>query len=448
MSIAKMYAEKLRTPAEAAACVKSGDWVDFGMGGNYPDLLDEALAKRKDELADVKIRGGLRVTPHIAVVEADRNRDVFTYNSWHFGAYERKLHDANLCNYIPMTFRYLPYFYRNHLHVDAAFLAVSKMDENGYFSFGLSNAAAKSIARKAKILVLEENEQSPRVCGNAYNHAIHVSEADMIVRGEHAPMPHLLNKTPAEAEIAIARRIVGMIENGSVLQLGIGGLPDVVGNMIAESDLKDLGCHTEMIGDAFVKIANAGKLTNARKTTDTGKSVWTLALGTQELYERIDLNPQTWSYPVDYVNDPHVIAANDKMVCINSALEADLYGQVCAETVGDRNISGSGGQLDFLTGAFLSDGGQGFICLTSAYTSPDGELKSRIVPSMSPGNIVTDPRSQAFYIVTEYGAVNLAGLSTWERAEQIISIAHPTFRDALIEAADQQRIWRRSNKIF
>jgi acyl-CoA hydrolase len=444
--IAKLYADKLRTPSEAAGCVKSGDWVDYGMGANYPDLADLALAKRKEELTDVKIRGGLRIAPRIAVAEADPECGTFTYNSWHFSAYERKLHDRNLCNYLPMTFRYLPYFYRRHLSVDVAFLAVSKMDENGYFSLGLSNAAARSIVGAAKTVVLEENEHYPFTLGCGTNHTIHISEADMIVRGEHDPLAELVNKQPSAEEIAIARHIVGMIENGSVLQIGIGSLPDVVGSLIAESDLKDLGCHSEMIGDAFVKIDKAGKLSNSRKEEHKGKSVWTLALGTKETYDWVDRNPNSWSFPVDYVNDPYVIASNDKMICINSALEADLYGQVCAETVGFRNISGSGGQLDFLTGAFLSNGGKGFVCLTSTYRSPDGTQRSRIVPSMSEGNIVTDPRSQAFYIVTEYGSVNLAGLSTWERAEKMISIAHPIFRDELIASAEKQKIWRRSNR--
>ncbi|MDR2163524.1 MAG: butyryl-CoA:acetate CoA-transferase [Clostridiales Family XIII bacterium] len=444
--IGKEYRDKLRSPDDVAKAVKSGDWVDYGMGPNFPELLDSALAKRKGELKDVKIRGGLVVAPRIEVVESDRLRETFTYNSWHFGAYERKLHDANLCNYIPMTFRYLPHFYRNHIPVDVAFLTGSVMDEKGYFSVGLTNAATRAIMQKARIVIMEENENYPAARGDGFENTVHISEVDMVVRGEHRPLPELANKEPTREEKEIAKHIVGLIENGSILQFGIGGLPDVVGTMIADSDLKDLGCHTEMLGDAYVKIHRAGKLSNHTKNRHRGKSIWTIALGSRDVYEWIDENDDIWSYPVDYVNATEVIAANDKMVCVNSALEADLYGQVCAESVGTRNISGSGGQLDFLTGAFLSDGGKGFICLTSTYRSTDGEVKSRIVPTMSEGNIVTDPRSQAFYLVTEYGAVNLAGLSTWERAEKIVSIAHPSFRDELIRAADRQKIWRRSNR--
>jgi acyl-CoA hydrolase len=446
MTVADEYTNKLCSPDEAVAHVKSGDWVDYGMGANFPDILDGALAERKGEITDVKVRGGLRLSPHIAVVESDRLRETFTYNSWHFSTYERRLHDAGLCDYIPMTFRYLPRFYKNHLSVDIAFLAVSKMDERGYFSMGFSNAATRAILEKAKFVVLEENERYSRTRGDGSANAIHISEVNRVVAGNHKPLGGLTNKTPSGEEIEIAKHIVGMTENGSVLQLGIGGLPDAVGTMIADSDLKDLGCHSEMVGDAFVKIDRAGKLTNNTKSVHRGKSLSTLVLGTQELYDWVDDNPKMWMYPVDYVNDPETIAANDKMICINGALEADLYGQVCAESAGYRNISGSGGQLDFLTGAFLSEGGKGLICLTSAYTAPTGELRSRIVPSMRRGNIVTDPRSQAYYIVTEYGAVNLAGLSTWERAERIVSIAHPRFRDELIASAERQNIWRRSNR--
>jgi acyl-CoA hydrolase len=446
MRIVEEYSRKLCTPKKAVSYVKSGDWVDYGMGVNFPELLDRELAKRKDELKNVKIRGGLNLTPPIAVVESDPNREAFTYNSWHFSAYERKLHDRNLCNYIPMTFRYLPYFYRNHIMVDVAFLPVSTMDEDGYFGMGLTNAATRAIVETAKMVILEECEHYPSICGEDKKHLIHISDVDKVVQGKHSQLPNAINKKPSPEEVMIAKCIVPEIDHGSVIQLGIGGLPDTVGALIAESDVKDLGCHTEMVGDAYVKLYQAGKLTNRKKNLHKGKSIWTLAIGTSKLYEWINYNKDTWSCPVDYVNAPDIMAMNDKMICINSAIEVDLYGQTCAESAGSRNISGSGGQLDFLTGSFLSKGGKGFICLTSTYTASDGNVKSRIVPRMTYGNIITDPRSQAFCIVTEYGAVNLAGLSTWERAEKIIEIAHPMFRDELIEAADEMKIWRKSEK--
>lgn len=445
MAIKWEYSDKLRKAEDAVCCVKSGNWVDYGLGTNFPELLDRALAKRKGSLEDVKIRGGLSIYP-IAVVESDPGRDVFTYNSWHFSSYERKLHDKNLCNYIPMTFRYLPHFYRRYLDVDVAFIPVSRMNDSGYFSVGLTNAGIRTVMEKAKIVILEENENLPFSLGEKSKSMIHISEADMIVTGDHSPIPETRNKEPSKEEYIIANQIVNMIENGSVLQLGIGGIPDTVGKLIAESDIKDLGCHSEMIGDAYLRIHKAGKLTNKYKKTNTGKSVWTLAIGTNELFEWLHLNQEAASYPVDYVNAPEIISANEKMICINGAIGIDLFGQTCAESVGMRNISGAGGQLDFLTGAFYSDGGKGFICMTSTYIKQDGSIESCIVPHIWEGSIITDPRSQAFYIVTEYGMANLAGLSTWERAEKIISIAHPDFRESLIHAAERQKIWRKSNK--
>ena len=448
MNVWAEYEKKLHTPEDAAAVVKSGDWVDYSMGPNFPELLDKALASRKTELKDVKIRGGLTIYPYIAVVEEDKQRGSFIFNSWHFSAYERKLHDMNLCNYIPMTFRYLPNYYRKgFIHSDVAFVCGSKMDEKGNFSIGISNTCSKALVENASFVVLEENESYPRVCGDGHYNVINVSEVDMVVTGKHRNLPILSCKDPSIEDVKIAAHILSKIENGSILQLGIGGLPDVVGSMIAESDLKDLGCHSEMIGDAFVKLHEAGKLTNATKKVHKGKSVWTLALGTEKTYEWLNNNEEAWTYPVDYVNYLENIAVNDKLISINSALEADLYGQICSETVGARNISGAGGQLDFLTGAFFSEGGKGILCMTSTYTTKDGEVKSRIVPTMSPGNVVTDPRSQAFYIATEFGIVNLAGLSTWERAEKMISIAHPDFGDELIAAAEEQKIWVRSNRM-
>jgi len=344
-----------------------------------------------------------------------------------------------------MTFRYLPFFYRKHISVDVAFIAVSKMDKDGYFSAGLSSTATKAIAENAKTVVLEVNEKYP-LSNTGKGHAIHISEVDKVVEGKHRLPPELPVKPPSLEEREIARHIVGLVENGAVLQLGIGALPDVVGCLIADTDIKDLGCHSEMLGNAYLKLWRAGKLTNKIKRIHKGKSIWTLALGSQELYDWIDGNDEACSYSVDYTNDPDMIAQNDKLISVNSAVSVDLYGQTCAESAGTRNISGSGGQLDFLTGSFYSKGGRGFICLTSSYKDRHGKVHSRIVPTLGCGDIVTDPRSQAFYLATEYGIVNLAGLSTWERAEKIISIAHPDFREELISHAVQQKIWRRSNK--
>ncbi len=246
---------------------------------------------------------------------------------------------------------------------------------------------------------------------------------------------------------AVAELIVPEIPNGACLQLGIGGMPNTIGAMIAQSDLKDLGVHTEMYVDAFVDIAKAGKITGARKNLDKGRQVYAFAAGTQKLYDYIDHNPEVLGAPVDYTNDVRVIAQLDNFISINNAIDLDLFGQVNAESAGIKHISGTGGQLDFVMGAYLSKGGKSFICMSSTVTGKDGSLKTRIVPTLTTGTITTDPRSTVQYLVTEYGMVNLKGITTWERAEKIISIAHPDFREQLIQDAEKMGIWRKSNRI-
>jgi len=224
-------------------------------------------------------------------------------------------------------------------------------------------------------------------------------------------------------------------------------MPNAIGAMIAQSDLKDLGVHTEMLVDSFVDMYEAGRITCRRKQIDKGKMVYTFAMGTQKLYDFLDENPMAISYPVSYTNNPYVIAQNDNMVCINNAVQVDLFGQVASEASGPRHISGTGGQLDFIFGSYKSKGGKGFICLSSTIKDDNGNLVSRIVPTLEPGTIVTVPRTINYYVVTEYGIAMMKGKSTWERAEALINIAHPDFRDELIKEADKMKIWVKTNKI-
>ena len=445
MNFAEEYKRKLKTPEEAVKLVKDGDWVDYSVGIGFPVLLDAALAKRKDELRDIKIRGSLAMQP-IQAVEQDRERRTFTYNSWHCSGYERKLCDEGLCNYIPMIFRNMASYYRRYLTVNVAMISVAPMDSKGFFNFSMVNCTTRAILDAADLIILEVNEHMPHVYGGQED-CIHISEVDVVVEGEHKSLAQLPVPPATEIDEKIASLLLPHIPDGATIQLGIGGMPNSVGKLMAESDLKDLGMHTELLSDGFVDLYEAGKLTNSRKTLHRGKGVFGIALGSQRLYDWVGENQGLLSFPMDYVNQPNVMAQMENMISINNCIAIDLYGQVSSESAGTRHISGTGGQLDFSTGAYDAPGGKGFICMTSSYRDKAGNLKSRILPKFTEGDIITTPRTQAFYIVTEYGIVNLAGRSTWERAELLISLAHPDFRDELIAAADKQKIWRNSNRI-
>ena len=442
-SVFESYRAKLRTPEEAVRVIRSGDWVDYTTNVGFPVLLDAALAKRKEELWDVKIRGNLLFGP-IQTVECDPTRQHFMYNSWHYSAYERKLSDRGLCNYIPMIFRNVAPYYRHFLTVNVAMMCVTPMDKHGYFNLSCAAGIAKAVLEKADVVILEVNEHLPRILGG-FDECIHIDDVDFVVEGNHPPLPEFPVKEPAPEELQIAAHVIHHITDGSTLQLGIGTLPDVVGAQLAQSSLRDLGMHTELCGDAFFRMHEAGVLTNKRKTLHKDKGVLGMAFGSRRMYEWIDQNPGVIVSPLEYVNSPETIGKIDNMISINNCIAVDLYGQISSESSVTRHISGTGGQLDFLTGAAMSKGGKAFICMTSSFKDKDGTLKSRVLPHFS-GDIVTGPRSQAYFMVTEYGAVNLTGMTTWERAERLISIAHPQFRDSLIEEAEKQKIWRRSTR--
>ena len=437
------YRSKLRSPEEAVQVVKSGDWIDYTANICFPTLLDRALAKRKDELYDVKVRGSLLFGP-IEIVECDKKREHFVYNSWHCSSYERKLCDQHLCNYIPMIFRSVVPYYQYFLDVNVAMMCVTPMDQHGYFNLSGGTGVAKGILDKADIVILEINENLPWIYGG-YDECIHISDVDYIVEGEHGPLPSFPVTEATPEDIAIANHILPYIPSGATLQFGIGGMPNTLGKQIAQSDLTDLGMHTELCSDAYLDLYKAGKLTNKKKTLHKNKGVTGIVIGSEELYTWVDRNPGIGIFPLEYINSTETISKNDNMISINNCIAVDLYGQVCAESAGLRHISGTGGQLDYVTGAAMSHGGKAFICMTSSYLDKQGVLQSRILPHFA-GDIITDPRSQAHYIVTEYGAVNLVGRSTWERAELLISIAHPAFREDLIRAAEEQNIWIASHK--
>lgn len=446
MDYQQMYQNKLTTAASAANVIQSGNWVDYGWCVNTPVAVDKEVAKRLPSLENVNFRGGILMwVPEIFQIEDPAAH--MTWNSWHMGGIERKAVAQGFSFYSPIRYSELPRYYRDlSCPSRVAIFQVSPMDEHGYFSFGPSASHLAACCERAEVIIVEVNENMPR-CLGGFENGIHISKVDMVVEGDNPPIGEMGGGAAAtDVDQAVAKLIVEEIPDGACLQLGIGGMPNAVGTMIAESDLKDLGVHTEMYVDAFVDIAKAGKITGAKKNIDRYRQTYAFGAGTKKMYDYLNDNPECMSAPVDYTNDIRSISALDNFISINNTVDIDLYGQVNAESAGIRNISGAGGQLDFVLGAYLSKGGKSFICCSSTFTNKQGEKVSRIRPTLANGSIVTDTRANIHYFVTEYGKVNLKGLSTWQKAEAIISVAHPDFRDELIKEAESMHIWRRSNK--
>ena len=446
MDFSEEYRQKLVSADEAVKVIKSGDWVDYGWCTNTVDTLDKALAKRTDELKDINLRGGILLKP-LAVFEREDAGEHFTWNSWHMSGIERHMIARGCAFYSPIRYSELPRYYRElDCPDDVAMFQVAPMDKHGFFNFGPNASHMMAVCEAADVIIVEVNENMPR-CLGGFEEGIHVSRVDYIVEGENPAIGELgAGAPPTEVDKAVAQLIVEEIPDGACLQLGIGGMPNTVGSMIAESDLKDLGVHTEMYVDAFVDIAKAGKITGLKKNIDRGRQVYAFGAGTKKMYDYLDDNPECMSAPVDYTNSAKTIAQIDNFISINNAVDIDLYGQVNAESAGVKQISGAGGQLDFVQGAYLSKGGKSFICCSSTFTSRDGVKHTRIRPTLAEGSTVTDTRPNTHYVVTEFGKVCLKGMSTWERAEALINIAHPDFRDELIKEAEKMHIWRRSNK--
>lgn len=421
---------------QAAALVRSGMWLDYGFGLGQPDVFDQALAKR-ESLENVKIRSCLSMRPR-AVAEGDVQGNRFFMFSWHFSGYDRQRHDAGQCHYLPFNLGEAPDFYRRFLApVDIAILKTCPMDENGCFNFSAANVWHRALVERARMVIVEVTPTLPYVYGD--ENGVHLSEVDYIIEGNHDPTPELPNPLPTEIDRAVARLITGEIEDGACLQIGIGGMTNAICTLLLESGVRDLGVHSEMLTNGIGDLYEAGRITGARKTLDPGKIVYTFSLGSSSLYNLANRNSDMYCRQADYTNSPHIIMQNDHVVSINNTTQVDLQGQAASESDGHRHISGTGGQLQFVRGAYASKGGKSFICLSSTYCK-HGERRSRIVLNLTPGNIVTTPRSDVMYVVTEYGMVNLKGKSVAERAQALITIAHPDFREQLERQAYEHRL--------
>jgi acyl-CoA hydrolase len=423
----RMRAQRI-SAVDAAALVRSGDWVEYGAGLGQPDVFDSALAERVDELADVKIRACLTIRPR-AVLEADPGRDHFHWFNWHFTGYDRAKADIGCANYIPCNLGEIPDYYRRFIEPpEIAVIKTCPRDEHGFYNFSLAALWALAIVERARIVVVEESAGLPHLDG--LQNAVHETQVDYVIAGGAEGAPEIPNPPPTDIDRAVALLIAAEIEDGSCLQIGIGAMPNAVCSLLLESGVRDLGIHTEMLTDGIIDLYRAGVVTGSRKALYPGKIVCTFGVGTQTQYETADRNPDFLCLAVDLINQPHIVMQNDRVIAINNTTQMDLQGQAASESAGHRHISGTGGQSQFVRGAYASKGGKSFICMSSTYERR-GVRASRIVVDLTPGNVVTATRADIMYVVTEYGIVNLKGKSVPERARAMISIAHPDFRDEL-----------------
>lgn len=433
-----MLMRKARAPArrvsaeEAAGLVRSGLWLDYGVTLCQPDVFDRALAARRDELTDVKIRSCLSMKPR-AVLECDPEGRHFCHLSLHYSGYDRKKADAGRCHYLPVNLGEIPDYYRRFIPpVDMVILKTCPMDAHGFFNFSAANMWHRAVIERAKLVIVEVTRGLPDVHGE--RNGVHVSEVDYLIDGDDLPAAELPNPPPGAVDREVARQIAGEIEAGDCLQIGIGAMPNAVCTSLLESGVRDLGVHTEMLVDGIIDLYKAGRVSGAHKTLNPGSIVYSFALGSRSLYDTIHRNPDFCCHPVDHTNLPHNIMRNDRVISINNTTQIDLQGQAASETDGHRHLSGTGGQLQFVRGAYASRNGKSFICLASTYDKR-GERRSRIVLDLTRGNVVTTPRSDVMYVVTEYGMVNLKGKSVPERARALIGLAHPDFREGLERGA-------------
>ncbi len=420
------YRKKIGSPAEAVAVVKSSQRLYVSGNAATPFVLLEALAQRKTELADVQVI-------HVLLLGKGREDPLsrpemeghFRHNSLFVGPADREAVKTGRADYIPIFLSEIPDLLRKDLPIDVALIHTSPPDEHGFLSLGVECVSTKAAIESAKTIVAQVNEKMPRTLGDSF---VHVSRVSKIVETAEA-LPELLPDPPGPAEEQIGRHIAALVEDGATLQMGIGGIPDAVLKQLHSR--KNLGIHSEMVSDGVMELMESGVITGSKKTLHMGKAVATFLLGSRKLYEFAHNNPAFEIHPADYTNNPFIVAQNEKMVAINSAIEVDITGQVCADSIGYQIYSGFGGQLDFIRGSARSKGGKPIIALPS---TAKGDKFSRIVPALKEGAGVVTTRGDVHYVATEYGVAYLHGKNLRERAHALIRIAHPKFREELERA--------------
>ncbi len=430
MDWTSQYQSRVVSAQEAVKAIKSGNRIFMTGNVSVPQKLLAALVEYAPNLKNVEICQALSVGPADYVKpELEGHLRV---NTLFISANVRKAVQEGRADFTPVLLSEFPLLFKNKvLPVDVALIHVSPPDEHGFCSLGVEVGLTKSPAESAKILIAEVNERMPRTLGDSF---IHVSRLNYIV-----PVSYPVSELPmgGEGDDDVSQKIAGhiaeLIPDGATMQMGIGGIPDAVLNFLG--DKRDLGIHSEMFSDGVVRLVEKGVITNARKTLHPGKIVVGFILGTQSLYEWAHDNPLCEFHRQEYVNDPFVIAQNEKMVAINSAIEVDLTGQVCADSIGPKFYSGVGGQVDFIYGASRSKGGVPVIALPSTATMKDGSVISRVVPMLKQGAGVVTSRNHVHFIVTEFGVAKLYGKTIRQRAHELIGIAHPDFRKDLEKQA-------------
>ncbi|MGX8701655.1 acetyl-CoA hydrolase/transferase family protein [Caproiciproducens sp.] len=418
----ELYQQKLTAADQAVRQIKSGDRVVVAHATGEPTVLIDEMVKNASQYENVEMIHMVAMgAAEYCKPEFSKN---FHHNSLFVGNSTRQAVAEGRAEFTPVFFSEIPQWLRTELWPDVALIHVSPPDEHGYCSFGISVDYTKPAAECAKTVIAQVNPQMPRTLGDSF---ISVEDIDYIVEAD-APLIELAPPKLTEVEMAIGRNCASLVRDGDTLQLGIGAIPDAV--LMCLKDKKDLGIHSEMFSDGVVDLVEAGVITNRRKNVNPGKSVAAFLMGTRRLYDYVDNNPAVAMYPVDYVNDPRVICRNDNLVSINSCVQVDLMGQVVSSSVGLKQISGVGGQVDFVRGANMSRGGRTIMAMPS--TAAHGKF-SKIIPFLDKGAAVTTSRNDVDYVVTEYGIAQLRWKTLRDRAKALIGIAHPDFRPRLLQ---------------
>lgn len=426
-----IYRPRVTNADEAVREIRSGDRVWIHPGCNTPTRLIEAMVARAPELEDIEV---VHILTLAEAPYADAGMEGhFRHRSLFTGANVREAVNEGRADFVPIHLHDVPALIsRGQMPIDVALIHISPPDEHGFCSYGVGVDATKTAVEHARTVLALVNRRMPRALGDSF---VHVSKLSKVVEVDDELIEHPMSEELSEVSRKIGENIASLIEDGATIQMGIGEIPDAVLDYLG--DKKHLGVHTEMFSDGLVDLFEAGVVTNEKKSLHRGKIVASFVIGTRRAFDFVDNNPFMEFHPNEYVNDPFVIARNDKMVAINSALAVDLTGQVCADSIGTRIYSGFGGQLDFIRGAARSEGGVPVIALPS--TAKGGSL-SRLVDTLTPGSGVVTTRADVHYVVSEYGIANLYGRSLRERARSLIDLAHPDFREELERAAAERNL--------